>query len=628
MAQEVHAREQQLRQQLQQVLLDLKEREHSGDESIGTYIPMDRRQALVTGETLPERASGAAIFVDVCGFSAITEALERELGLQRGAEELVRHLNTIFDALIDEVHRFRGSVVSFGGDAMTAWFEEDEGQLAVSCALSMQKVMTPFASLQSPARTTITLALKAAVAAGPVRRMLVGDPDIQVISVLAGWPLDELALAEQLAEDGEVVVQETIIQLAGRTMTVSEWRTEASSGRKFAVVSDIEDRTQVVPWPEVPPGAIDHLVARPWLLPAIYERVRDGKSEFLAELRPAAVLFLGFHCIDFDGDDQAGAKLDAFVRWAQGVISDYDGSLLQVTVGDKGSYFYAGFGAPVAHQDDAVRAVAAALELQAPPPTFQHISGIRIGVTSGQMRAGAYGGSGRRTYGVHGSKTNLAAALMQHSPRGILCDEAIYLTAGHRLPFDALQPIVSKGSGRAVPVFRPVSLSIHGVISSDLDRLPPAKQLTLKVASVIGITFTRRLLKAIYPLKVDRPNIDGHLDALVAAGLIVQRSDATEPTFEFSDAVTRDQAYRLLLFAQRPQLHCSVAEWYERTYVEDLAPFYPLLAHHWDAADDPIKASTYFELAAASAREQGAAEEAARYFRASLALNAKAAVRP
>ncbi len=131
---------------------------------------------------------------------------------------------------------------------------------------------------------------------------------------------------------------------------------------------------------------------------------------------------------------------------------------------------------------------------------------------------------------------------MQHSPRGILCDEAIYLAAGHRLAFDALQPIVSKGSGRAVPVFRPVSLSIHGVISSDLDRLPPAQQLTLKVSSVIGITFTPRLLEAICPVEVDRPNIDGHLDALVAAGLIVQGSDATEPTFEFSDAVTRDQA--------------------------------------------------------------------------------------
>ncbi len=70
-----------------------------------------------------------------------------------------------------------------------------------------------------------------------------------------------------------------------------------------------------------------------------------------------------------------------------------------------------------------------------------------------------------------------------------------------------------------------------------------------------------------------------------------------------------------------------MAEWYERAYAGDLAPFYPLLAHHWDAADDPIKASTYFELAAASAREQGAAEEAARYFQASLALNAKATVR-
>ena len=42
----------------------------------------------------------------------------------------------------------------------------------------------------------------------------------------------------------------------------------------------------------------------------------------------------------------------------------YGGNLLHLTLGDKGAYLYTVFGSPVAHEDDAARAAAAALELR------------------------------------------------------------------------------------------------------------------------------------------------------------------------------------------------------------------------------------------------------------------------
>jgi hypothetical protein len=50
------------------------------------YIPMDRRQALHRGESLPPRTTGAALFADVFGFTPLTGALVAELGSKRGAE--------------------------------------------------------------------------------------------------------------------------------------------------------------------------------------------------------------------------------------------------------------------------------------------------------------------------------------------------------------------------------------------------------------------------------------------------------------------------------------------------------------------------------------------------------------
>ena len=45
-------------------------------------------------------------------------------------------------------------------------------------------------------------------------------------------------------------------------------------------------------------------------------------------------------------------------------MAGYGGNVLQLTLGDKGAYLYGVFGSPVAHEDDAARAAAAALELR------------------------------------------------------------------------------------------------------------------------------------------------------------------------------------------------------------------------------------------------------------------------
>jgi MFS family permease len=88
------------------------------------YLPQDRRLALSRGVTLPERAEGAALFADISGFTPLTEALTRALGPRRGVEELTAQIDRVYDALIAEVDRFGGSVVSFAGDAIMCWFED------------------------------------------------------------------------------------------------------------------------------------------------------------------------------------------------------------------------------------------------------------------------------------------------------------------------------------------------------------------------------------------------------------------------------------------------------------------------------------------------------------------------
>ena len=389
-------------------------------ENAAAYIPEDRRRSLAGNVALPEQTTGAALFADISGFTPLTDALVREFGARRGAEQLTRHLNAVYSALIAQVHAYGGSVIGFSGDGIVCWFSAEAAQAtlrATASALAMQQAMQPFYTLQLSATTTVNLAIKTAVAAGPTRRMIVGDPNIQLIDVLAGATVDRMAASEQMAQKHEVLLDAQTIALVADQLTLRAWRIHAASGYRVGVVESLRapvpPLAQTVIQAEPSPAQV-----RPWVLPAIYTRVQNDQGRFLAELRPATALFLKFSGLDFEADTGAAEKLNAFITWVQRVINRYEGTLIQLTTGDKGSYLYAAFGAPVAHDDDSCRAVAAALELRTQPPALNFVTSLQTGLSQGMMRVGAYGSPLRLTYGVLGEETAIAARLMTHATPG------------------------------------------------------------------------------------------------------------------------------------------------------------------------------------------------------------------
>ncbi len=145
--------------------------------------------------------------------------------------------------------------------------------------------------------------------------------------------------------------------------------------------------------------------------------------------------------------------LDAFVRAVQSVLVPYESYILQLTIGDKGSYFYTSFGAPVAHGDDVVRAALAALELR--ELRVSGVSELQVGIAQGRARTGAYGGVTRRTYGVLGDDVNLSARLMQAAqPNELVVDETVRKAAGDAFVWEAMAPLQVKGKTRPIQAYR------------------------------------------------------------------------------------------------------------------------------------------------------------------------------
>lgn len=446
-------------------------------ESARVYIPAEYRLALSLQVSLPELPHGAALFADISGFTPLTEALTRALGLRRGAEELPLYLNKVYDGLISQVDRFGGSVIGFAGDAITCWFDDapvgfdgpvpSGAERAAYCALALQAAIQAFAAIPVPGQSPVSLALKVSVAAGPVRRFLVGDPVTQTIELIAGGTVMRMAAGEHIAAKGETIFDQATAQALGKRLLAKEQRREPSEPEPFTVVAGLEGQPATLPWPEPDEARLPAESLRTWVHPPIFESIAEGQGDFLTELRPATALFMRFGGIDFDEDPESGDKMDRLTRWAQGVLNPYEAIITHPTIGDKGSFLCISFGAPTAHDDDPQRAAAAALELICPPAELAFLTPPQIGISQGTARTGAYGGQTRRTYDILGDQVNLAARLMMAAKPGeILVSQCIQEQVQGDFELTSLAPIAVKGKSQPVAIARLEARKLGGGLQS------------------------------------------------------------------------------------------------------------------------------------------------------------------
>ena len=413
-----------------------------------SFIPMDRRQALVQGTPLPDRANGAILFADISGFSSFTKVLEIELGHKRGAEELLRYINRIYETLIAELYRFGGSVIGFAGDSIICWLDETKGSAiprTVAAGLAMQAAIRPFSIIRTPSGSTVNIDIKIAIAAGSARRFIVGDPTISTLDVLAGETLIRMANAEKQAQPGEIVASEEVVTKLDCGLQVVRWIQGSSEKHRFAVISQLHGSVSETPWPPLDTTHLTVEMLQKWVILPVLQRLQAGEK-FLGDLRPVTPLFLKFSGIDYDHDKEAGQKLDIYVRWVQSIVAHYEGHLLQLTTGDKGTYLYINFGSLLTYENNTVHAVLAALALQKTPREMTYIESVQIGISQGIAWTGACGSAYRHDYVAMGNPVNIAARLMVRAKPGqILVNHTVAVLAQKQILFRNLDNIHLKG---------------------------------------------------------------------------------------------------------------------------------------------------------------------------------------
>jgi ABC-type oligopeptide transport system substrate-binding subunit/class 3 adenylate cyclase len=148
-------------------------------------------------------------------------------------------------------------------------------------------------------------------------------------------------------------------------------------------------------------------------------------------------------------------------RVSQAVVH-YGGTIAQLL----GDGVLAFFGAPVTHEDDPLRAVRAALEIQRAIDGYrQDLQGLvdnfqmRIGLHTGQVVVGQVGDQAHREYLALGDPVNLAARLQSAAQPGrVLLSQATADLVGSFFDLDPVGPLSLKGKQAPVAAFQVAGL--------------------------------------------------------------------------------------------------------------------------------------------------------------------------
>ena len=202
--------------------------------------------------------------------------------------------------------------------------------------------------------------------------------------------------------------------------------------------------------------------------PAVYtpqhlaERIISSRGALEGERKQVTVLFADLKgsmelLADRDPED-ARNILDPVLERMMEAVHRYEGTVNQVM----GDGIMALFGAPLAHEDHAVRACYAALRMQESVKQYAEevfrSQGvrvqIRVGLNSGQVVVRSIGSDLRMDYTAVGQTTHLAARLEQTALPGsiLLASETLQLAEGY-VQVKALGPVPIKGLSEAVEVY-------------------------------------------------------------------------------------------------------------------------------------------------------------------------------
>lgn len=409
----------------------------SPEERLIPYIPSLLQKRLAGDGARCWTAQGTAVFVDISGFTRLSERLARKG--REGSEQIADAIGTCFESLLLVAYENGASLLKFGGDALLLWFDSPDHAVrgSRSCVL-MRRALRSAGKISIPG-AKVSLRMSQGVHSGLFHFFALGTSHLELLPIGPGW--STVVTMEHAAQSGEIRLSgDTVAHLPANAVG------QARDGGRL-LVRDPAPSLRALPLlrrPPLPQATLERC------LPAyVRENVLAGAA--LPEHRPVTVAFIRIEATDAaiarEGDASAVNALDSIMTSVAAACDGHKVTLLASDVDHDGGKLILAAGAPLASGNDEERML---LALRAIADGANPLP-LRIGVHRGPVFAGPIGPPYRRTYTVMGDVVNLAARLMAHAQPG-----HIYATADviDRSPtrFDntELAPFAVKGKAQPV----------------------------------------------------------------------------------------------------------------------------------------------------------------------------------
>ncbi len=230
----------------------------------------------------------------------------------------------------------------------------------------------------------------------------------------------------------------------------------------------IEEDGRGLVWQEQTPSTVQDPMPLSYTPPHLADKILTSRGALAGERKQVTVVFCDLAestaLAARLGPERMHILLNNFFALALDEIHRYEGTVNQFL----GDGFMALFGAPVAHEDHARRAVLAATGLQRTLKSHHADLGepdeaectLRIGINTGTVDVGGIGDNLRMDYTAVGDTTNLAARLQQIAEPGaiLISDTTRRLVKGY-VQLNALSPLRLKGIRDLVDAFELQGLS-------------------------------------------------------------------------------------------------------------------------------------------------------------------------
>jgi class 3 adenylate cyclase/tetratricopeptide (TPR) repeat protein/PII-like signaling protein len=379
---------------------------------------------------------GAAIFVDLSGFSKMTDALS-EHG-QHGAEVLAEMMSLIFEPLVSAVYAQHGFVIGYAGDAFNAVFPEEpaQGQVqneavlrCLSALISMQEHIRTHSQFQTP-YGTFPISIKAGMGFGETKWQIFKSSELAYLTYwFRGDSLNGAVLAEENARPGDIIADAVSYSQIKDDVDVES----ANACYRIIKVKTLLPAPASFSQPEIDSVTMD-----------LFFPESVSLIPITGEFRQVINLF-----VDIPINISDETLVTPFMEAVFALQEQYGGFFLRPDLGDKGFNLLMFWGAPVARERDVERALNFIIDLAARTKLP-----LRAGITYRTAYAGFIGASLREDYTAYGWGVNLAARLMTRAQNGeFLIDEEIARRAEALFDIKYLDEFSFKGFERKQKTF-------------------------------------------------------------------------------------------------------------------------------------------------------------------------------